>query len=92
MHISLVTMNKTIRLSINVLSAVRLLLKNAELLSLSSEENLWTINTSQINTSWLIDIIRQCGWMSENERKELNVSDRGHMVITGDEASEDAAF
>lgn len=85
-------MNKTIRLSINVLSAVRLLLKNAELLSLSSEEDLWTINTSQINTSWLIDIIRRCGWMSENERKELNVSDRGHMVITGDEASEDAAF
>lgn len=85
-------MSKTIRLSTNVLSAIKLLLKNADYLHLSSEEDLWNINTSQINTSWLIDVIKQCGWMAESSRNTLELTDRGYMVIAGDASAEETAF
>lgn len=91
-NISLVIMNKMIRLSINVLSAIRLLLKNMERLHLSYEEELWSINTSQINALWLIDIVKQCGWMVETSSKTLMLTEKGHMIIAEDGMPENTIF
>lgn len=74
-------MSKMIRLSFNLLSAIKNMLKNAEKYKLSSIEELWSINTSQINTEWLIQTIKQCGWILLNRSDEFKLTDKALKII-----------
>lgn len=74
-------MNNPIRLSCNILYAVVNILKNIKKLDLLTEEEIWDINSSQINTAWIIQTIKQCGWITEVDSNQILLTDQGNRIV-----------
>ncbi len=69
-----------IRISVNVLTAIQMLMSKSIKYEISNEEGLWSANSSQIDTAWLIETAHKCNWIDRNN-KMFQLTDRGYSLF-----------
>lgn len=73
-----------IRISVNVLTAIQMLMRKSIKYEISNEELLWSVNSSQIDTAWIIETAHKCKWIDRNN-KVFRLTNRGYTLFTNNE-------
>ena len=72
-----------IRISVNVLTAIQMLMSKSIKYEISNEELLWSVNSSQVDTAWIIDTAHKCKWIARNN-KIFQLTNRGHSLFSNE--------
>ena len=73
-----------IRISVNVLTAIQMLMRKSIKYEISNEEALWSVNSSQIDTAWIIETAHKCKWIDRNN-KVFQLTNRGYSLFANNE-------
>lgn len=73
-----------IRISVNVLTAIQMLMRKSIKYEISNEEVLWSVNSSQIDTAWIIETAHKCKWIDRNN-KVFQLTNRGYSLFANNE-------
>ena len=69
-----------IRISVNVLTAIQMLMHKSIKYEISNEELLWSVNSSQIDTAWIIATAHKCKWI-DRQNKVFQLTSRGYSLF-----------
>ena len=72
-----------IRISVNVLTAIQMLMHKSIKYEISNEELLWSVNSSQIDTAWIIETAHKCKWI-DRQNKAFQLTSRGYSLFAND--------